>query len=715
MSRLWRLTRKELYESLRDRRTILTLVLMPLLLYPILAVLFQQIALGGGGGGKADPSRLAECRVGFPSKRQAEEVSEVWRRGRAWRASRSKADRDTGAPAHLQPLARLTLHAPFTEIEAEEALRTGNLDLFMQFSPGKGQKAVVLAYLDGNALGQQMAREMEWIVSEYNLSVLDEERGGAAGSRPVEKLRPTVVTLAAPAGARPALVPVLVPLILILMTMTGAVYPAIDLTAGERERGTMEILAAAPIPRLSVLLAKYIAVLTVAMLTALANLGSMAVTLSVTGLGQALFGGSFGLSALIKTLMLLILFASFFSAILLALTSFARSFKEAQAYLIPLMLVCLTPGVMALLPGLSLAGPLAVVPLLNIVLLARDVLEGTATAPIALSVVLITLVYALAAVSLAARVFATEAVVSSESSGWSDLLRRPAEPSKRASASTALMCLALMFPLTLLVTAGLSRLPGSVSMKLGLVGAASAGLIAGIPLLAAMLGGVRIRDGFRLSWPGWSCWLAATLIGLGAWPIVHEVSFITRSLGLQSLPSELLARLEEVQGSWREAPVWFVVAMMAVLPAVSEELLYRGYLWSSLSNWGPWGRVWATSLLFAAFHLLVGQLIAVERFVPSLLLGLALGALAWRSGSVLPGMLLHALHNTSLLLIAYYKDAVVASGWVPEADGHLGVGVLGAGLALALAGLAALTLGSPGQQKEDGKGGAALGASDSAS
>ena len=67
----------------------------------------------------------------------------------------------------------------------------------------------------------------------------------------------------------------LIPLILILMTMTGAVYPAIDLTAGERERGTLEILVAAPIPRMGLLFAKYVAVLSVTVLTAVVNLASM--------------------------------------------------------------------------------------------------------------------------------------------------------------------------------------------------------------------------------------------------------------------------------------------------------------------------------------------------------------------------------------------------------------------------------------------------------
>ena len=64
----------------------------------------------------------------------------------------------------------------------------------------------------------------------------------------------------------------LIPLILVLMTVTGAVYPAIDLTAGERERGTLETLIAAPVPRLGLLLAKYVAVLAVALLTAVVNL-----------------------------------------------------------------------------------------------------------------------------------------------------------------------------------------------------------------------------------------------------------------------------------------------------------------------------------------------------------------------------------------------------------------------------------------------------------
>jgi ABC-2 type transport system permease protein/sodium transport system permease protein len=218
----------------------------------------------------------------------------------------------------------------------------------------------------------------------------------------------------------------LVPLVLILMTITGAVYPAIDLTAGERERGTLEVLVAAPVPRLSLLLAKYVAVVTVALLTALVNLTGMLLALWFSGKWSKFFPNG-GLSPIVflEVLAVLLLFAAFFSGVLLALTSFARSFKEAQAYLIPLMIVSLVPGLAGILfPNLSLQGPLAVVPLLNIVMLARDLFLGQANLVPGVIVVATTLCYAVAAVALAGQVFGAEAVLYSEQGSWREIFRR---------------------------------------------------------------------------------------------------------------------------------------------------------------------------------------------------------------------------------------------------------------------------------------------------
>src|SRR5262249_34610352 len=261
----------------------------------------------------------------------------------------------------------------------------------------------------------------------------------------------------------------LVPLILILMTITGAVYPAIDLTAGERERGTLEILVAAPIPRLGLLFAKYVTVLTVALLTALVNLVMMAVTLSVTGLGGVLFGSEgFSVVILLQVFGLLLLFAAFFSAVLLVLTSFARSFKEAQAYLIPLMLVSLAPGIIGLIPGLKLSGAMTVAPLLNIVLLGRDLFEHEAELGPAFVVSLSAFLYPVPALTLAARIFGAEGVLYNEQSSWGDLFRRPKEVQESGTVTAAMFCLAVMFPVYYVANALLGQATGlPIAGKLG--------------------------------------------------------------------------------------------------------------------------------------------------------------------------------------------------------------------------------------------------------
>ena len=238
-----------------------------------------------------------------------------------------------------------------------------------------------------------------------------------------------------------------VPLMLILMTVTGAVYPAIDLTAGERERGTLEVLVAAPVPRLQLLGAKFVAVLTVAILTAIVNLLAMLVTVYASGLENLVFG-DLGFSWLVmgQILALLCLFAAFFSAVLLALTSFARSFKEAQAYLIPLMLVALAPGVFSLTPGLKMSGLLSVTPLINIVLLGRDLFEGRMVPKLFAWAVISTALYAMLALAVAARVFGSDAILYGSQGSVRDLFRRPKESRLVPTLTQAMLALAVLFP-----------------------------------------------------------------------------------------------------------------------------------------------------------------------------------------------------------------------------------------------------------------------------
>jgi ABC-2 type transport system permease protein/sodium transport system permease protein len=437
----------------------------------------------------------------------------------------------------------------------------------------------------------------------------------------------------------------LIPFILILMTITGAVYPAIDLTAGERERGTLEILVAAPVSRLALLFAKYIAVLTVAILTALINLTAMFLTLRFSGWGKMVLGeDELQLDQVLALLGLLVLFAAFFSAVLLILTSFARSFKEAQAYLIPLMLASLGPGAAGMIPGLTLNATLAVTPLINIVLLARDVFVGGVTALSVGLVVTSTLIYAAAAIAVAARIFGAEEVLYSEQSGWSDFLRRPRKTQPTASVSNAFVCLALMVPINFLLR-GLfvgSELP-SVAEIVAFMSLGSLVLFVLLPGLAAYWGRLDWRETFSLNAPSWLTVVGGVILGLTLWPLIVQIQIWLHV----DLPPEALEKAQKLIDMFQSAGP--VMALPLGLAALTEELFFRGYLFSALQRVAkPWTVIIVTGVLFGLMHSVIGGSLGSEQILPATLMGLALGCIRWRTGSVLPGMALHLVHNVLL-------------------------------------------------------------------
>jgi ABC-2 type transport system permease protein/sodium transport system permease protein len=459
------------------------------------------------------------------------------------------------------------------------------------------------------------------------------------------------------------------------MTITGAVYPAIDLTAGERERGTLEILVAAPVPRLGLLFAKYVAVVTIAILTALVNLTSMTLTVLVTGLGTMLFGEA-GLSIMLmlEIFGLLLLFAAFFSAVLLTLTSFARSFKEAQAYLIPLMLVSLAPGLAGMIPGLKLTPILSVVPLLNVVLLGRDLFAHAASPVLVTIVISSTLAYAVAAIAIAARLFGSEDVLYSNQSGWAELLRRPMQVRRVASVSNALFCLSVAFSILFLIRGAAQQLwpasPTSLFSALPhllLVPVLSILLFAGMPLGAALWRRVRWKTGFLLERAPILVYPAALLLGVSLWPWLLDLLALFHRNGWTTMTQENWDQVTRTARQLAQStPLWLFL-LVTVVPAITEELFFRGFLFAALRRTcGAVTTITVCALLFGVFHVAT-EPFGLDRLLPSTLMGFILGWVCWRSGSVFAPMLLHACHNAILIWILYEK-AQPGGGYFAEME-----------------------------------------------
>jgi sodium transport system permease protein len=209
----------------------------------------------------------------------------------------------------------------------------------------------------------------------------------------------------------------LVPYMIIFLSFVGCMAPALDLTVGEKERGTMETVLTSAIGRTELVMGKFLVVVTISALTTAMALLSNALTLLIPTLmvREATRGSSMPLDVSgVGVLGIFILVAPLtvtFAAGQMTIATLARSYREAQTYVSPLMMIALIPAVAGLLPGFDLNMKLAWIPILNVCLVSREVLSGTFQWGLLAIVFLSSCLYAAAALAAVVKAFKSESVL----------------------------------------------------------------------------------------------------------------------------------------------------------------------------------------------------------------------------------------------------------------------------------------------------------------
>lgn len=586
---------KELREALRDRRTLAIMILLPLVIYPLLSMLAAQVVMGRERHREARPSTVAV--QGESPEREALLGQLV-----------------------QNPAAFVVL--PLVNVGD---LESGKIDVVVELSaerPG----VVVLAY-DASREESRAAEERV--------------RDRLAASLPdgcVPRFASTSRDVAPKAQVGGYLLSKALPLFVVLMVLLGAFYPAIDVTAGERERGTLETVLCSPIRRFDLMLGKVLAVALLASLTGLLNLGSMAVTLmQILRLGAEKMPLDVPWLGALASAVVIVPAALLFAAVFVALGATARTFKEAQILLLPIYFVAVAPAMAGAVGDYRLAGITTLIPGMNVTLLARDLLAGRATASGVLGTLASTVVLSAVALAFAARVYDSERLVAPS-------LRRKSRRTdhvQTTSAGDAMVLFALAFLLLYFVFLPLEQR----HLALGLLIAEWLGLF-GLVYLFARLSRRSFAQALGYRRPQARAVAGAALVGLSAWAIVSIVSD-----WLLPVPKEILEQLRRslipLDGS-RGALA--TVLLVAVSPAVCEEALFRGPVLLGLrSRLGTPAAVVVTALLFGLFHL------DIYRLIPSSLLGALLGILAVRSGSIVPAMVAHFCNNAVLVMLVHLR------------------------------------------------------------
>ena len=356
------IARKELRESFRDRRTLYLMILLPLLIYPLMLLSVAQVAVS-----------------------QQEKLAAV-----ASHVAVLGADESHPFVVALRATAdtEVTL-APVGEGSGVEALNRLNVDAIIDLhdlpaaAPLDRSPLVRVFYQSVDEGSRQALDRVEPVLRAYGATLLHDRLEAAhlqdAFANPMQW---RAVDRNAPEERGGFLLGSMLPFLIIINVLLGAYYPAIDLTAGERERGSIQTLFTAPVASNEIVAGKYLAVVCIALLSGTMNVVSLATLLGQNLLSQpglastldmALPTEAFGTLAVV-----VVLLALFVSAMLLAVAVMARSFKEAQTYITPAYLLCIIPAIIAQLPGFHYSHAMALIPGVNVVLLMKQALvSGT--------------------------------------------------------------------------------------------------------------------------------------------------------------------------------------------------------------------------------------------------------------------------------------------------------------------------------------------------
>jgi sodium transport system permease protein len=398
---------KELRDMLRDRRTVISMIVIPTLVMPALmgAVAFVAFKVARDVastpptvmiiGGEDSPA--ARGALSVPGRITIQPNAENWKQLIADKKLRAVVEIPPGFDAALQ----------------------------------RGEKAVIKVYnYEGELRSDRAVSEVRRIFGGYSDKIVEArlaERG-----LPMTAIKPLDVrteNVAPPEKVGGNMIGGIIPYFFLLLAFTGAMYPAMDLTAGEKERGTMETLLCSPVSRVDLVLGKFLMILTASLATVACSLASMLLTFSVGGslLAQRI-GGAGTASAqrtaekissmttldplgVVAVMGMVLPMIVLFAAVLFTISLFAKSFKEAQSYVSPLIIVIIMPAAIGTLPGVELNARLALVPILNVSLASKELVSGVWHWSYLALIFGSTCTYAAIALGLAVKMFNREDVI----------------------------------------------------------------------------------------------------------------------------------------------------------------------------------------------------------------------------------------------------------------------------------------------------------------
>ncbi|MCM1158674.1 MAG: ABC transporter permease subunit [Bacteroidales bacterium] len=624
------LYKKEIMDVIRDKKTILTMVVLPVILYPLLFVVIMQVITLINTTQQEQTYYIAYDGVEDTHRLALND----------WIAGK-----DDGYDYVIK------------EVESEEPqkdLEEETIDAYLTVETTESQIIYEVHYLSAvnNSLMVSGMLEEEIDSLAKNIAEKNAKEEGLDVKRVLYPVMPKLEDASSSESSVGSILGSVIPFLMITSILMGAMYPAIDATAGEKERGTLETLLTLPVGNMELIMSKFLSVATIAVVSVFINvlsIGGIAAYFYATISALTENAGDFKLGSFVPAILIsficVIAFALFMSAVVMCICAFAKSFKEANNYVTPLTLVVLLTGYIGFIPNIELSTATALVPVANICLLMKNLLVFKYDFTLILMVLLSNVVYAFVAVWVLGRIYNSETILFGESASGIKLFERRKNIKKGSLPTIKESLLIMIVALLLMVYLG-----GLMSLEQPLMGVIIPQFFIGVlPVLACVYIKGDGRKIFALHCPKGKDIFGGLILLIGAGSLSLLISnLLTYLFSAQSenLNEEYLELLDGV-------PFAGALLLIALLPAVCEELMYRGYMFTAFKQKMSLRRaIFFVAVLFGISHM------SLIKIIPTAILGAALAYAMHKADSIVVSGMMHFLNNAFSVFVLYYGEKV---------------------------------------------------------
>ena len=662
------LFKKEILDVIRDKKTVIMMLVIPVILYPLIFVVALGIMSSVQSSLKtrtyniAIETKLDEGQFYDYVLKQVYSVEKVREKGTTESGSGTSESTEKTTEEKEEKY-----HINFVDAYSIEDFKTAmqeeTLDVYVEVVPDEGDEneegkegrvRYVIYYLSSSTNSNYASDIIFDFVEKMNQE-MSKDRISDAGLDVELTLNPISYSYKNVASGKQSMGSMLgsvLPFLLIISLLMGTMYPAIDTTAGEKERGTLETLLTLPITNRQMIMGKFLTVALIGIISALLNILSMGgIAIYIVKIMKS-YGGvkmndvalSEFVPAILVGILAILAFSLFISAVTMCVTSFAKSYKEANNYITPLMLAVLFIGYIGFIPNVSLEGGMALVPVANICLLIKNLLIFKVTLESVAVVLISNVLYAFLAILLLSRIYDSESVLFNDGRGGLQLFEKRSNLKKGGVPTFSDAWFVLLFVIVLVIYLG-----GILQSEYGVYGVAGTQLIIlSIPLVMAIYTKKDLKKTYSIRKPKAVPALGACIFILGIISVGIVITSIVSSIFKESSEASYES-LKDIMDNG------FVITLLivALLPAICEEMMFRGYIFAAVrEKYRPVVAMIFVAVCFGLYHMSISRL-----FVTGLL-GFGLCMSTYYTKSIFPGMLMHFINN-SYSVIAYYYPKVI--------------------------------------------------------